>query len=330
MSTLFTLTAGIRRHAIVATLAAAMGCSFAGTTAVAADVEGSQDHPLIGARFPDSVIIAQKMKEFDEFVLITGPVAREGEVSNGERLEGRITTTTYEISAERSTLEVFRNYENKLAELGVETLYSCSDKDCGGRNFNLTVVPYITGFGGNKNGQRYLAARSDGREGTAYVSLYVVKNYSVGGSKKDRVYVRLIIVEVEEMSTELVVVDAAEMQRQISETGRVALYGILFGFDSAEILPESRAALDEIAELLDGAQDLELVVVGHTDNVGNLDYNMKLSKQRAAAVQQALVTDYGVASARLTSWGIGYLSPVASNQSENGRALNRRVELVER
>ena len=73
-----------------------------------------------------------------------------------------------------------------------------------------------------------------------------------------------------------------------------------------------------------------LVVVGHTDNVGSLDYNMTLSKQRAIAVERALVGDYGIAQTRLEAWGVGYLSPVASNQSEDGRALNRRVELVER
>lgn len=320
----------VRQISILSIFVAAIGFTVAGAPAYAADVEGSQDHPLIGARFPEAQITAQKADEFDEFMLITGPVEREGEVISGERLEGRVTATIYEIPAERTTLEVFRNYENKLAELGMETLYACSDKDCGGRNFNLTAVPYINGFGGNEKGQRYLAARHDGAGSTAYVSLYVAKNYSVGGPTKDLVYVRLVVIEVESMSTALVVVDADEMQRQIFETGRVALYGIQFGFDSADILPESQEALTEIAKLLEAQPSLELVVVGHTDNVGSLDYNMNLSKQRADAVQAALVNDYGIAGARLDSWGVGYLSPVATNQSEDGRALNRRVELVER
>ena len=120
------------------------------------------------------------------------------------------------------------------------------------------------------------------------------------------------------------------MAEEISASGRVAIYGIYFDFDKADLKPESKPTLDEIAKLLNELPELELVVVGHTDNVGSLDHNMALSKQRAAAVAAALVQDYGIPAQRLTSWGIGYLSPVASNQTDDGRALNRRVELVER
>ena len=74
---------------------------------------------------------------------------------------------------------------------------------------------------------------------------------------------------------------------------------------------------------------LKLVIVGHTDNVGDLDYNMNLSKRRAEAVQVALVSSHNVDPSRLKAWGAGYLSPIASNKTEAGRAKNRRVELVE-
>lgn len=310
--------------------AAAVVVGLFGVAQAAEDIPSAADHPLIGARFPEAVITAQELKEFDEYTLITGPVARKGEVATGQVLEGRITTTVYEIPAERSTLEVFRNYENKLGELGLRTLYSCSDSDCGGRAFNLTVVPYIHGFGGNEKGQRYLAARVEGPDGTAYVSLYVAKNYSVGGSTRNRVYVRLVVIEVDEMKTELVAVDADEMQRQISDTGRVALYGILFEFDSAEILPDSRPALAEIAKLMAANPELEILVVGHTDNTGSHDYNMSLSSRRAKAVRAALIDKFGIGKSRLSAYGVGFLSPTAPNTTEDGRAHNRRVELVAR
>ena len=297
---------------------------------VNADVAGAVDHPLIGARFPDAVITSQELKEFDEYLLITGPVLRESEVEDGQTLEGRVTTTVYEIPAERTTLEVLRNYENKITELGIETLYSCSDRDCGGRAFNLTVVPYIHGFGGNENGQRYLAARAEGSNGVAYLSLYVAKNYSVGGSTQNRVYVYFVVVEIEEMKTELVVVEADEMQQQITDTGSVALYGILFEFDSAEILPGSHPAINEIAKLLAANSELEILVVGHTDNVGSHDYNMDLSSRRAGAVRENLIDDFGIEPSRIFAYGIGFLAPLASNISEDGRARNRRVELVAR
>ena len=231
--------------------------------------------------------------------MVAGPVKREGKIETGERLEGKITTTIYEISKERSTLEVLRNYENKIFELGFETLYRCASTECGGRAFNLTVVPYITGFGGNEGGQRYLAARANKNDATAYSSLDVVKNSSVGGPTKDLVHVRLVVVEVEKMKTKLVVVEADEMQKEISRSRHIALYGILFDFDSANILPESRSALDEISKLMKANPTLDLLVVGHSDNKGSLDYNRKLSAQRATAVKAELVNTYEISAERL-------------------------------
>ena len=89
-------------------------------------------------------------------------------------------------------------------------------------------------------------------------------------------------------------------------------------------------ALQEIGKLLQQDPKLKLYVVGHTDNVGELQMNMDLSHRRADAVLKALTTTYGVAADRLQAYGSGPLSPVASNKDDAGRAKNRRVELVER
>ena len=88
--------------------------------------------------------------------------------------------------------------------------------------------------------------------------------------------------------------------------------------------------IHEIVKLLKNNKSLELVVVGHTDNQGSFDHNMELSKRRAQAVVDKLVRDNGIQSNRLQYWGVGFLSPVASNKSEDGRKKNRRVELVEK
>lgn len=122
--------------------------------------------------------------------------------------------------------------------------------------------------------------------------------------------------------------NAVEMSRTIASSGRVALYGILFDTNKAEIKPESKAALDEIAKLLKREPGLKLHVVGHTDNVGGYESNMALSKRRADAVVATLVREYGIAQNRLTPNGIAYLAPVAANTTDEGRAKNRRVELV--
>jgi OmpA-OmpF porin, OOP family len=125
----------------------------------------------------------------------------------------------------------------------------------------------------------------------------------------------------------LVTVDANAMQRSLANEGRQALYGITFDSNAATIKAESQAQLDEIAKLLKAQSQLSVYVVGHTDNVGSLAANLDLSKRRAQAVVAALVAA-GVASARLTPEGVAQLAPVATTASDDGRAKNRRVEIV--
>ncbi|MBI3185988.1 MAG: OmpA family protein [Myxococcales bacterium] len=122
--------------------------------------------------------------------------------------------------------------------------------------------------------------------------------------------------------------DATKLLGDLQAVGKVAIYGIHFDTGKAEIKPESKPTLDEIAKLLTENAHLRVYVVGHTDNVGGLEGNLDLSKRRAESVVKALAATYGVAEARLRSHGVGPLAPVASNQSEGGRARNRRVELV--
>ncbi|WP_367945885.1 OmpA family protein [Aquamicrobium sp.] len=105
---------------------------------------------------------------------------------------------------------------------------------------------------------------------------------------------------------------------------------MFFDFDSATIQAESREQIDQLGQLLAGAGALQVLIVGHTDGQGAFDYNLTLSQRRAQAVVDALVRDYGIAASRLTPAGAGMVSPVASNRTEEGRAQNRRVEIVER
>jgi OmpA-OmpF porin, OOP family len=138
----------------------------------------------------------------------------------------------------------------------------------------------------------------------------------------------LTIIEEKSMQQE-VVADAKSLMSDIRATGHASIYGIYFDFDKSDIKQESEAALKEIAKLLQQNEALNLYVVGHTDNIGNLTYNMKLSKARADAVLNELVVKYKISSERLTAYGVGSLAPVASNKTNYGRAMNRRVELVE-
>lgn len=119
-----------------------------------------------------------------------------------------------------------------------------------------------------------------------------------------------------------------DLYEALTTEGRVAVQDILFETNAATIDPSSAEVLGEIASILEENPDLELLVEGHTDDEGGFQHNMELSNERAAAVKAYLVEEHGVEAARLNTIGLGPTQPVASNDTEEGRAENRRVELV--
>ena len=139
----------------------------------------------------------------------------------------------------------------------------------------------------------------------------------------------MTIVQKEAMAQDIVA-DAKFLSDGLGATGHVAVYGILFDTDKAAIKPESEAALQEIAKLLQQNPALNVFVVGHTDSSGEFAHNMTLSEARAKAVVAALTGKHGVAASRLSAYGCGPLAPVDTNDTDAGKAKNRRVELVKR
>jgi len=253
------------------------------------DSEGSKD-PALFSRMPGFHIYNYKELEFDR---------REFQVGRDktQAVEGRYYYADYYANEGiriPSGLQIVRNYVNAAKAIGGTLVYEWEDG------------------------------------GTQYVTLKVVKNNSefwvtVEGASNG-IY-KVFIIERQLMKQD-VVATAESLAGNINETGKAAVYGIYFDTGKAEIKPESEPALAEIVKLLKTDTKLKLYVVGHTDNVGAFDYNINLSKDRAAAVVKALVGKYGIASSRLTPFGDGPTAPVASNKSEEGRAKNRRVELV--
>jgi OmpA-OmpF porin, OOP family len=301
---------------------------FAAAFAVhAADVAGAMDHPLV-SRYAGSEILKYEAKEFDRYTVPTGPSesSQRGPKSSSA-FEGRITRLHYRAPADRTALEVFRNYEQSLRNGGFTVIHSCQDKPCG-REFSYALgVPFVMHHA--ERDQKYLAARLTRPEGEVVVVLYTIAAYGVGGVNKNRVFTQLDIIEVKAMQAGQVQVDAAAMAGEIAARGRVALYGIYFDTNRTEVKPESKPALDEIGRLLKQNPALNLLVVGHTDSAGDYAYNLDLSRKRAESVVQILTGQHGIAPARLRAAGVGYAAPVATNRAEDGRAKNRRVELVE-
>jgi flagellar motor protein MotB len=312
---------GVKMKKIGVRMITVVALVLGGVSSIAAqggDAAGSKDHPLI-SRYPGSVINEYGQKDFDEYELpLSGFV--DGKYGKTQHLEGRVTEIYYVLPEGKSALEVFRNYESGLKNGGFQELFTCA-KTCGDAP-PAGQAPIINdAFGNYAADTRYLAAKLGRSEGDVYVALWVYD------SSFD-IKTFLTVIEVKPMETGLVSVNAAALASDITRTGHASVYGIYFDSGKADVKPESDAALEEIAKLLQQDPSLKLYVVGHTDNVGTLASNMDLSRRRATAVTQVLVTKHGVAAARLSPQGDGPTAPVASNDSEEGRAKNRRVELV--
>lgn len=218
-------------------------------------------------------------------------------VSGGkrQRVEGHFYKYRYSFDestgkAPAGRPEIFRNYQNAARKIGGKVVYSDDE--------------YTT-----------LLITKDGKE--TWVELLAYSGYE------------MTIIEREAMKQQ-VTANADALKSGLAEAGHVEVPGIFFDFGKAEVKPESEAALREVAKLLAASPAVKVWVVGHTDAVGSAETNVTLSNARAAAVIRVLAGKMGVDAARLAPHGAGPFAPVASNKTEDGRARNRRVELVER
>jgi OmpA-OmpF porin, OOP family len=178
------------------------------------------------------------------------------------------------------------------------------------------------------SGQRYLVGAMSPTGAHVSVLTYSVKDSTYCSALAGRTVAVVDIVEPKQREQKMVTVKAEEMAREISNKGSIALYGIYFDFNKADVKAESKPTLEQIAQLLKDDPAMKLLVVGHTDNVGAFRSNQDLSQRRATAVVAALASEYKVDKGRLTAVGVSFACPVASNQTDEGRSKNRRVELV--
>jgi OOP family OmpA-OmpF porin len=322
------------------------------------DAAGSKDHPMI-KRFEGSVIIGYEFKKFNDFVVLLGPVTGKykdfvrGEYEAGrealpltptktQRVEGEVTRILYVAPKGRSPLEVLRNYQQELQRLGFQTLFRCAREECSAQDGALGWLYLYPPGRRLKNtpdlsfdalyiatDQQFMTAKRTSAGADAYVSVYVAN----GGFDRhketfEHAITLLEVILTVPMENKMVTVDAAAMAKEVAATGRVALYGIYFDTNKTDIKPESAPAIDEIAKFLKQDPKAIVYVVGHTDNVGGYEHNMGLSLRRAEAVVKELTTRHAIPATRLKAAGTGPLAPMAPNETEEGRAKNRRVELV--
>jgi OmpA-OmpF porin, OOP family len=334
-------------------LAAVLAFLAPATALAQSDAPGTRDHPMI-KRYEGAWILGYQQREYTDFTIPTGPLkvdysnqAQPYSLERGSKVEGRYTRVLYVVPVKRSTLEVMRNYIEDLEAKGFKRLFACSGDECGPSQGQQLITHWIYPIASNQKpknkGQmtefalnfpedvRYAAYWLDRPEGSVYVALAIAENkFNQWPETFEKVMVVMDVVEVGRMERRMVDPKSDEMQKSLDRDGRVALYGIQFDFNKAEIKPDSAGTLGEIAKLLKANPTLKLYVVGHTDAVGAVAYNKDLSEKRAAAVVQWLVRQQGIAADRLVPAGVGPLAPVATNATEEGRAKNRRVELVVR
>jgi OmpA-OmpF porin, OOP family len=340
----------------------AHSAAFADATIPTKDIPGGKDNPLV-KRYEGSFIVSYERESFTDFKvpLSTLELTDRHDGMNNKlylpkkemELEGAKTRLAYLIPAERSPLEVLRNYEDVVKATGGEILFSCKADGCGGNPHRSSA-----GGGGDSslmmyflvekqlkdastsNGacaqtrriddQRFFTGRIPQSSGDAYVTVhtYKVLDDSYCKAFNDRTVALVHILEPKAREQKMVVVKADEMARTIESTGRIALYGIFFDTDKTDLKAESAPTLTEIAQMMKANPKLAILVVGHTDNQGAYEYNIDLSRRRADAVVKALASSHGVDAKRMRGGGVGMMAPAAANDTEEGRAKNRRVEIV--
>ena len=336
--------------------------AFAEATIPTKDIAGARDNPLI-KRYDGSFIVSYERLAFTDFKVPLSPLeATDGRDRMNNQLflpkkaaevEGARTRIAYLLPADRSPLEVLRNYEDVVKAAGGEVLFTCKGDACGGDpnrssagggghsslmmyfvvESQLKDASFSNGACAQASGiddQRFFAAKIPQSAGDAYVTVhtFLINDTLYCKAFNGRTIAVVHILEPKPRDQKMVVVKADEMARTIGATGRVALYGIFFEFDKADLKAESNPTLMEIAQLLKSDPKLAILIVGHTDNQGAYDYNIELSRRRAEAVTKALVANHGADAKRLRGAGVGMLAPAASNDAEKGRAKNRRVEIV--
>jgi outer membrane protein OmpA-like peptidoglycan-associated protein len=304
-----------------------------------ADVAKSADHPVL-KRFTGSVLAGYAQQDWEQrsFPDARGVSKTENDkFANPVSVEGKVTRLFYLAPLGKSPLEVYRNYQQALTAAGFKVTWQCENEAQG-----CTKAYFALDGTERAKGMRWAEGNLPSTTGSGAWNLEMSISYeqarmmvgtlNSGGRTlnvllTNRAATYIEIVEPKAMPTGQVTVDAKAIGAGLQAEGRIALYGILFDTGKTELKPDSNAQLDQMAAVLKAQPALKVFIVGHTDNVGGLDANLKLSQGRAQAVVAAL-TQRGIAASRLLAHGNANYAPVASNAGEDGRARNRRVEMV--
>jgi OOP family OmpA-OmpF porin len=274
--------------------------------------------------------------EFDSYKLPIGPYS-DGTIPTLVA-EGPLLEVAWQVvSASGTTLGVADNLRQQIEAVGFELLYECETQECGGFDFRFgTEVLPEPHMHIDLGDFRYLAAQRLGGSVPEYLSLFISRSNTLG-------YVQMILVGSGDNPAPQVAMTSTNGRPQIRPSGpapalaplierlerqgSAVLQDVTFETGSSELKGTEFRTLQTLAEHLRSNPERRIALVGHTDSEGSLQGNIALSRQRAEAARQWLIAR-DVPAAQVEADGVGYLAPVASNLTEEGRTKNRRVEVI--
>lgn len=296
------------------------------------DIKGGKDYPLI-SRFEGSVIEYYKEVKWDTYKLpVYNDNTKEPNYKNPIELEGKIIRTQYSVSPDNNPAYVLKNFEKAFKSNnykillegkpgeGIEEGPAGFNGDFYGSQKDLHLDKFKYAYEPTGDGDKAIIIAKTNKNGKA---IYIVE---VIGGFSNTTLITQDIIEVEEAETGKV--SAKNINDKIVTNGHIALYDIHFDTGKTLIKPESEDMMKNIATYLKAHSDKKYLIVGHTDNVGDFDANIKLSLARAQAVVKELIEKYAIDPAQLKAYGDGQTAPIATNATKEGRAKNRRVEIV--
>ena len=307
-------------------------------TVLGQDIDNAEDHELL-TRYPGSKIIYYFQKDYNELKFAIQPAKPEKEPQKWLEVAGHQTSIVYEIPLGKSTVEVMKNYQDAFKANNAEILFQCKGGECDGttawysakffekvyskdnRQSNGEISHYYN-FGTYHVAQRYMVGKITTSDKIYYVEIGMTPTYD---GKPVKVCVEVI--EQEAMQSGLIALNADVIKDKLEKEGKLILDGILFDTGKTDLKPSSFSVIEMVGEYLNKSPKVRIYIVGHTDDLGNFGNNTLLSEGRAIRVSQAL-QNFGDFEARVTPIGVGPVSPVATNETDEGRTKNRRVEIV--
>ena len=336
----------IKMHRLVCMLALCVYCFAGNIWAHAADMN---------FKYEGAVLLFSTKPKFEEYTVLTQSIySQQLPEKKPITATGEFTRKLYEAPI-NSSLEAVYTYEKQLTEMGFTVIgkYRASDGDwfvrqricvqyqCGnlkktGNDLfkELAAENTIIARKTQPDGDYIVVvAAAEIKTAMGYTPPLDVVDVS-GQAPKPRTLTPgnvLLLVDTifpKQPEKKIAQEDVSYIKRKLLEEGKVDIYGIYFDFDKFDVKPESAPVLKQIADILTEDKNLKLKIVGHTDNKGTESYNQALSEARAQSVVNHLAFTHAIDKSRLQAIGMGLKQPVASNDTEEGKAKNRRVELI--